>query len=456
MDVNETQLISANDLAGSFDDVCNRVLHDKLNSLFDSEVKTLQQTRLLQVGKESPVEVSKKIRQRHEEKSFAAEHRIELLLQSQELKDIDTALTNIDMVAQYGETRLMNQIDANVQAIVEVVPAFSAQILAHRKSVHDAFVSDQYVEKLVDMDFQALRKYYTSCQASLDAKFATQEKMYLKYELDSMDAQLKTMNDIFNNSRNAPSVNISTEESHRRCDELYKWFCDRTLELQYANSTLKQDCEWRKEDAQVAANKWRFGVSEELEYQMCKELCKIEEDYIARIEQLSASLHEEQQRQHDAQLARLRLSNLSKIPPFALKMAIREKEAQHALHVERMRRQGSQVQIGSDDAPVRPQAYLPEVGTHVVEFANATKLQAEQLVEELHVMLLSVSSWQSKDAAATSSNMFSSHPEESNQLLRTLTAMLHAAQKEKKMTDVQSIPSPSHLAVKQVKLRGKR
>ena len=39
---------------------------------------------------------------------------------------------------------------------------------------------------------------------------------------------------------------------------------------------------------------------------------------------------------------------------------------QQALHVERVQRQGSQLQIGIDDAPTHLHVLLPEVGTHVV------------------------------------------------------------------------------------------
>jgi hypothetical protein len=70
----------------------------------------------------------------------------------------------------------MSQIDSSAQAMIEVVPALSAQIFNRRKDVYEAFANAKMVEKLADTDFNILRQYYSTTQKNLNAKFSNQEK----------------------------------------------------------------------------------------------------------------------------------------------------------------------------------------------------------------------------------------------------------------------------------------
>jgi len=286
---------------------------------------------------------------------------------------------------------------------------------------------------------------------------------YLQYELDGMDRQLAAMEEIFENSHAASKTRAQSaagDESHRRCDELFQWFCDRSLELQYANSTKKQDCAWRVEDARHAANKWRYAASEELESSLQQDVSKLEGEYMARIEGLSEELQELRQRQLEASLETLRIHNLASIPPFALKLAAQERDRQETQLLESALKHGAQPddRINLIEESSKSLAYRLHAGSHIVELANASHLESEQLVEDLHALLASVSVWQNQadqqqqQTQQTRQAMISprsSHKktphmvhDDEAKLLRSLSHMLQAARKAKKSMELSSIPSP--------------
>ena len=283
---------------------------------------------------------------------------------------------------------------------------------------------------------------------------------YLQYELDGMDRQLAAMDEIFENSHAASKTRAQSaagDESHRRCDELFQWFCDRSLELQYANSTKKQDCAWRVEDARHAANKWRYAASEELESSLQQDVSKLEGEYMAHIEGLSEELQELRQRQLEASLEKLRIHNLASIPPFALKLAAQERDRQEIQLLESALKHGAQPDdhINLIEESSKSLAYRLHAGSHIVELANASHLESEQLVEDLHALLASVSVWQNQvdqQQQQTRQAMISPrsshkktphmvHADEAK-LLRSLSQMLQAARKAKKSMELSSIPSP--------------
>jgi len=440
-------------LAQICDSLSEQALMEKLKTLFDLETQTVMNSRVLQVGSECYKEGSRTSRSAQQEKTYAVEHRIELLNQSQDEKDKEHSYAHAEAVAQYGEKRVMNHVDASVQALIEVAPALSARIFARRKEVSEAFASAKMVEKLADTDFQILRQYYSSSQKSLHAKFAAQEKTYLQYELDGLQRQLEAMTKMFDKSHAvSQTMGTASEESHRRCDELYQWFCDRALELQYSNSTTKQDCEWRVEEARYAVNKWRHATSAELESTLQDDICRLEDEYIERVEGLSRELEELRQREYGARLERLRLHNLASIPPFALKAAAHAREEQEVGHLEGALKLGSGANPVADETPPLSFAYHTDSGSHIVELATASHLAEEQLADDLHALLASVSAWQTQNqeqvtppnfGSAVALRTASARTSHQSRLGRSLKALLQAAQKARKQRDLESIPSPA-------------
>jgi len=439
-------------------DICDslyeKALMEKLKNLFDLEANTIMNSRLLHIGSECYTEDSRSARSAQQEKTSAVEHRIELLNQSEDENEIERSFAHAEAVAQYGEKRVMSQIDANAQAMVQVVPALSAQIFARRKYVYESFASAKMVEKLAGTDFEILRQYYNNSQKSLHAKFALQEKTYLEHELQGMQRQLDALTDILDRSHAESQTRDSTsEESHRRCDELYQWFCDRALVLQYSNSTATQDCEWWLDDARHAVNKWRHATSAELENALQIDICQREDEYIQRVESLSRELEELRQRELEARLKRLQLRNLASTPPFALKMAAQAREKQDIRRLEGAVKQVSDSHARVDESSLSS-AYRVHSGSHIVELANASHLAEEHLAEDLCALLASVSAWKTQGTqeavpATSGSSARIAHADEAA-LVRSVTALLPTARKAKKLRDAASIPSPLQTTKKHV------
>ena len=172
----DTVSASLPDLTALDDELSEKVLMEKLKNLFDLETTALMDSRLVQTGSATLADDSKAFRSTQQEKTYTVEHRIELLNQAQVEKDVERSFAYAEAVAQYGEKRLMSQIDSSAQAMIEVVPALSAQIFNRRKDVYEAFANAKMVEKLADIDFNILRQYYSTTQKNLNAKFSNQEK----------------------------------------------------------------------------------------------------------------------------------------------------------------------------------------------------------------------------------------------------------------------------------------
>jgi len=172
----DTVSVSLPDLTALDDELSEKVLMEKLKNLFDLEATALMDSRLVQTGSATLADDSKAFRSTQQEKTYTVEHRIELLNQAQVEKDVERSFTYAEAVAHYGEKRLMSQIDSSAQAMIEVVPALSAQIFNRRKDVYEAFANAKMVEKLADTDFNILRQYYSTTQKNLNAKFSNQEK----------------------------------------------------------------------------------------------------------------------------------------------------------------------------------------------------------------------------------------------------------------------------------------
>ena len=439
-------------LSDANDKLCEKLTLKKLQELFDIETKKVMTERSVLLHSSSPASDSKVRRGLHREKTYAVEHRMELLNRVQDEESIHSSHEHARNIAQYGEQRVVNQIEANIKAMVESVPSLSAQILARRSSVRAAFDGPDFMQNIADTSFGTLRQYYTTCQEKLNAKYNVQEKTFLQYELDGMERQYKAMEEILTQESKSMGTSTTAQQSHKRCDELYRRFCDRMLELQYGNSTIKQDFEWRFHDARDAANKWRYATSDVLETELRCSLGDIEDRYMTIVENLSSELVQLRQVEQEASLELLRLQNLSKIPPFALRVAEQVKEQEQIARLEDGLKQGMTPEIMDDGGDISEGSiniYRVHAGSHLVELANAAKLPAEQLSNDLQQMLVSI-----VRKAGTSKKDIIVQPQtrsgisNKSQLEHTLAFMLQKFTKESKetkeaeMTNVQFITSP--------------
>jgi hypothetical protein len=170
------------------------------------------------------------------------------------------------------------------------------------------------------------------------------------------------------------------------------------------------------------------------------------------VENLSSELVQLRQVEQEASLELLRLQNLSKIPPFALRVAEQVKEQEQIARLEDGLKQGMTPEIMDDGGDISEGSiniYRVHAGSHLVELANAAKLPAEQLSNDLQQMLVSI-----VRKAGTSKKDIVVQPQtrsgisNKSQLEHTLALMLQKFTKESKetkeaeMTNVQFITSP--------------
>jgi hypothetical protein len=360
----------------------------KLTQLLSVGTQTLMADRTIQLASDNAVDHNRKYVESHRKRAYPAEHRIEGLIKEQDHLSITSSLEHAAAIARYGEQRILNQIEADTNAIVNAVPTLSSKILERRYEVNSAFDNADMVRDIAEKSFTSLKSYYHNCQNKLNSKYSSLEKTYLQYELDSLGQQIPAMRQILDNAHLNEHTKVSRGDNQRRCDELYRKFCDRTLELTYKNSTMKQDYEWRFQEAKDMANKWRYQISAEMQLELNTELNNAETSYARLVDSLHQELQRLRQSEHFAVLEKKRLRNLANIPPFALQKILREKDeaVQAQLHAQ-LKNSKSATDNLKISKKIPGNSYRVHTGTHLVQLACASGMTTETLAKELQDML---------------------------------------------------------------------
>jgi hypothetical protein len=417
-------------LSHGHDKAFDRLVTQKLKQLFDAEAKKLMDERSALLNSSSPAKDCKSRRELQREKTYALEHRLELLMRAQDDESLQGCHEHAHNVARYGEQRLMNQIDANIKAMIDTVPSLSSQILSRRVDVHEAFDGPKVLQDMADVNFGTIQQYYRNCQDKLNAKYSQQEKTFLQYELDCLERQYTAMEDIAKHEAANTATSSAAQQSHKRCDELYRRFCDRSLELLYSNSTVSQDYDWRMQEAKDASNKWRRAVSDEMEEGLRGALKDVEDSYMSIVERLSDELARLRQTRQEVALELLRIQNLAKIPPFALRAAVQSKEREQIARLEASakQQQGNVSDNGAGGASSEStifgmNGFRVHSGSHLVELANAARLPLDHLAGDLQQLLVSFAQPRQADSKSKAVLQETANPRKS-QLELTLEYML--------------------------------
>jgi len=216
--------------------------------------------------------------------------RIGLLIARTDEKDMKLSFDRADSVNKFGEGRILNQVEANSQAMLDAVSGYSNKILERRKEVFAQFDNQEIIGDLVEVHFNTLLDYYQSCQKKLNLKNYAQEQQYLEHELGGLHKQLHEMRETLNTYQSNPDLPAKRKSAATEVSDLCEAFADRSLELNYANSTKAQDCEFAFQERHDEALQWRYKETEDMEGSLVKRVDAYESRYLTLLERLQVSV----------------------------------------------------------------------------------------------------------------------------------------------------------------------
>ena len=308
-----------NDLHERCDSVVTDLTLRKLQALLDSEFdNVLLERELMLPNREEKIINSKNLMKAQE-----AEHRMGLLIARTDEKDMKLSFDRADTHNKFGEGRIINQIEANSQAMLDAVSGYSNKILDRRKEVFSQFDNQEIVGDLVEVHFNTLMEYYQLCQKKLNLKNNAQEEKYLEHELEGLHKQLHEMRKTLHTHQSNPDLPAMRKSASTAVSDLCESFADRSLELNYANSTKAQDYEFAFQDNYDAALQWRYKEIEAMEGSLMGKVDDYESRYLTLLEHLHEELAQIKRGSTKAELELRRLKSLASIPPYALRNALR-------------------------------------------------------------------------------------------------------------------------------------